>query len=91
MNKHKRLMISIIALTAVHLLICIFSTKLYAYFNMAGSLGSFRIGLILFRIIFAVYIALCGYFALRENLTKYLPLYLLAFLFNLILPYLFAI
>lgn len=91
MKKHRYLMISIISITAIHLLVCLFSTKLAAHFNMAGTLGTFKNTLSVLRMLFTFYIVGCGYVALREGFKQLLPLYLMFFFFNLVLPYLFAI
>ncbi|ONN34366.1 hypothetical protein BTN90_10290 [Enterococcus faecium] len=43
------------------------------------------------RFIIDVYIVICGFFAIREERYKVLSFYLLFFLFNLILPFIFHI
>ncbi|WP_237558939.1 hypothetical protein [Enterococcus mundtii] len=90
-KKHKRMIISIALLSLIHLLFSFYYLHLYGYFNLHGQLNTFLLLTLILRVILAGYIILCGFFAIREEKQKLLPFYLLFFLFNLLLPFLFQL
>ncbi len=90
-KKHLFFTISIALLSLLHLLFSYFYVRMYGYFNLTGSLSSFLLAARLFRFAIDAYIIICGFYAIREERLKILPFYLLFFLFNLILPFLFHI
>ncbi len=90
-KKHLYFTISIALLSLVHLLFSFFYVRIYGYFNLHGDLSSFVLVSQLFRFALDAYIVVFGFFALREGKQKMVPFYLLFFLFNLILPFLFHV
>ncbi|MEY8445877.1 hypothetical protein [Enterococcus ratti] len=90
-KKYLYFTISMAFLSFLHLLFSYFYMRMYGYFNLHGNLNSFIWTSKLLRFALDVYIILCGFFAIREEKQKILPFYLLFFLFNLILPFLFHI
>ncbi|MGG5312040.1 MULTISPECIES: hypothetical protein [unclassified Enterococcus] len=90
-KKHKSFIISITLLSLVHLLFSFYYLRLYGYFNLHGQLNTFLLLSMILRVVLAVYIVVCGFFAIREEKQKLLPFYLLFFLFNLLLPFLFQL
>lgn len=90
-KKHFYFTISIVFLSLVHLLFSYFYVRMYGYFNLYGSLNSFVLVSQIFRFVLDTYIIVCSFFAIREEKQKLLPFYLLFFLFNLILPFLFHV
>ncbi|WP_333777817.1 hypothetical protein [Enterococcus thailandicus] len=88
-KKHTIFMISIAVLTIAHLFFSYFYIRMYGYFNLNGNLNSFLLVSNLFRIVFDLFIIICGFFALREEKMKFLSFYLLFFLINLVLPFIF--
>lgn len=83
--------LSIAFLSLAHLIFSYFYIRMYGYFNLHGHLNSFMTAAWILRFIIDVYIVICGFFAIREERYKVLPFYLLFFLFNLILPFIFHI
>ncbi|MDA9461107.1 hypothetical protein B835_994 [Enterococcus mundtii 3F] len=90
-KKHKLLLISIALFSLIHLLFSFYYLHLYGYFNLHGQLNTFLLLTLILRVVFAGYIVLCGFLAIREEKQKLLPFYLLFFLFNLLLPFLFQL
>ncbi|EOH92308.1 hypothetical protein ACTNBL_04925 [Enterococcus villorum] len=90
-KKHFYFTISIALLSLLHLLFSYFYVRMYGYFNLHGNLNSFILISQVFRLALDAYIVLCGFLAIREDKQKLLPFYLLFFLFNLILPFLFHV
>ena len=90
-KKHFYFTISIALRSVLHLLFSYFYVRMYGYFNLHGNLNSFILISQVFRLALDAYIVLCGFLAIREDKQKLLPFYLLFFLFNLILPFLFHV
>ncbi|MGM9902860.1 hypothetical protein A5844_001528 [Enterococcus sp. 10A9_DIV0425] len=90
-KKHKLFMISIAILSVIHLLFSYYYLHLYGHFNLQGNLNSFLLISFILRLLLDLYIVTCGFLAIREDKQKVLPFYLLFFLFNLVLPFLFHI
>ena len=90
-KKHLYFTISIALLSVLHWLFSYFYIRLYGYFNLQGSLNQFLLFTQVFRFVLNFYIIFCGYVTLREENRKLLLIYLLFFLFNLLLPFLFPI
>jgi hypothetical protein len=90
-KKHLFFMISIAFFSLLHLIFSYYYMRLYGYFNLQGTLSGFVMGSQFLRLILNAYIVICGFLALRENKKRLLPFYLLFFLFNLILPFLFQV
>ncbi len=83
--------LSIAFLSLAHLIFSYFYIRMYGYFNLHGHLNSFMTVAWLLRFVIDAYIVICGFFAVREERYKVLPFYLLFFLFNLVLPFIFHI
>ncbi|EGP5616910.1 hypothetical protein DUC44_001611 [Enterococcus faecium] len=90
-KKHLFFTLSIAFLSLAHLIFSYFYIRMYGYFNLHGHLNSFMTAAWILRFIIDVYIVICGFFAIHEERYKVLPFYLLFFLFNLILPFIFHI
>ena len=90
-KKHLYFTISIAILSLVHLLFSYFYVRMYGYFNLHVYFNSFVLVSQLLRFVLDAYIIVCSFFAIREEKQKILPFYLLFFLFNLILPFLFHV
>lgn len=90
-KKHLYFAISIAILSLVHLLFSYFYVRMYGYFNLHRNLNSFLLVSQILRFVLDAYIIVCSFFAIREEKQKILPFYLLFFLFNLILPFLFHV
>ncbi|EGP4991129.1 hypothetical protein VD172_001665 [Enterococcus faecium] len=90
-KKHLFFTLSIAFLSLAHLIFSYFYIRMYGYFNLHGHLNSFMTAAWILRFIIDVYIVICGFFVIREERYKVLPFYLLFFLFNLILPFIFHI
>ena len=91
-KKHLFFTLSIAFLSLAHLIFSYFYIRMYGYFNLHGHLNSFMTAAWILRFIIDVYIVICGFFfAIREERYKVLSFYLLFFLFNLILPFIFHI
>lgn len=88
-KKHRNLIFIVGGLTVIHLLFCIFYQRIYGYFNLKDQLGPFLTFTTLFRGILLGLTALLGWLAVNDKTKRALPIYLLLFLFNLILPHLF--
>ncbi|KAF1296445.1 hypothetical protein BAU15_12890 [Enterococcus sp. JM4C] len=91
MKNKTLLLLGIIAFfSLVHLGLCFFYPQMYAYFSGQAQLTLFLSILRIFRWALYVAVALAGLFSLQKKETKFVPVYLLFFLFNILLPNIFA-
>ncbi len=88
-KKHRNMIAIITVLTFIHMVFCAMYQWIYAYFNTNNQLSTLLLVLWIFRIIFYVGVALAGYVAIKDGERKTVPLYLLLFFFNLVIPYIF--
>ena len=88
-KKHRYLITIITVLTFVHMVFCTFYPTLTAYFNTHGQLRGFLTVVQLTRALFLTGTAFGGFLAVKDRAKKIVPFYLILFLFNLIIPFIF--
>lgn len=88
-KKHRYLITIITVLTFVHMAFCTFYPTLSAYFNTHDHLRSFLTAVQLIRAVFLTGIAFSGFIAIKDRAKKIVPFYLVLFLFNLVIPFIF--
>ena len=88
-KKHRLLIAAIAILTLLHMVFCAFYSRLYGYFNLQDNLRLFLLATLIFRGIFLAVIAISGFIILNDKASKVTPFYLIFFLFNLIIPFVF--
>ncbi|MFV0560125.1 MAG: hypothetical protein ACK5NA_05365 [Enterococcus sp.] len=90
-QKHSLFIIGIFILSLIHLIFSFYYVRLYGYFNVEGNVTTFVLLTRIGRFLLDALIVLAGYLAMREGKQRFLPFYLLFFLMNLILPFLFQL
>ena len=88
-KKHRLLIAAIAVLTLFHMIFCAFYGRLYGYFNLEGQLQSFLTTTAIIRGLLLIGIAISGLISLKDKASKTTPFYLIFFLFNLIIPFIF--
>ncbi|MEG2944582.1 MAG: hypothetical protein RR813_06955 [Enterococcus sp.] len=88
-KKHRLLIALITVLTLFHMVFCAFYSRLYGYFNLHDNLQSFLTTILIIRGILLGGIAFAGFISLKDESRKTTPFYLIFFLFNLIIPFVF--
>ncbi|WP_455326568.1 hypothetical protein [Enterococcus saigonensis] len=90
MTKKHRLLIAVVTvLTLFHMIFCAFYNRLYGYFNLQDTLQLFLTTTFILRGALLVIIAILGLVSLNDHDSKVTPFYLIFFLFNLIIPFIF--
>ena len=91
MKKQSIILLGFIAIFSfIHLGLCFFYPQMYAYFTGQEQLSAFLTSLRIFRWALYCGVAFAGLYSLQQKETKTVPIYLLFFLFNLLLPNIFA-
>lgn len=87
MNRKHRTLITIVAIvTTIYMVYSAFYMRALGYANITGHLNSFLLWDNIARWTILSFVGICGLVAIRDQMKKTVPFYLVFFMMNLVIP-----